>query len=169
MLLYQYEEPAAGPQGAHRRCASVVLEGCADDVAWLSETLSREPHNCCAVDKAVDGGNGGGLGGKETPPLAEAGVGGENDGTLPVSGRDEAEQVIGGLGGERLIAKFVHEQYCRFHIPPECAFECSVGVGCVKLFDHVRSEYTENRVVGKTGGMSDGLCNACFALMQSFT
>ena len=73
----------------------------------LSEALTREPENCSAIDETVDGGNGCGFGGKESSPLAEAGVGGEDDGTLAVSGRDETEEVVGSLGGEGFVTKLV--------------------------------------------------------------
>ena len=41
--------------------ASVVLERRSDDVAWLSEAVSGEPQDCGTIDKAVYGGNSGGL------------------------------------------------------------------------------------------------------------
>ena len=65
---------------------SVVLERRSDDVARLSKALSGEPQDRGTIDKAVDGCNRGGLRWKEISPLAEAGVGGEDDGALLMSG-----------------------------------------------------------------------------------
>jgi hypothetical protein len=51
----------------------------------------------------------------------------------------------------------------RFHIAPEGTFECIVGVGSAKLFDHLLSAYAEDRIVGETGGVSDGLGDSSLA------
>ena len=75
----------------------------------MAETLSGEPKDGSCIDEAVDGSNGGGFGREKIPPLAKAGVGGEYDRALAVSGGNQAEEVVGGLGVERLIAKLVNE------------------------------------------------------------
>ena len=135
----------------------VILKSCADDVAWLSKALTSEPKDGGPIDKTVYGGNSCRFRGKETPPLAEAGIGGQEDGTLAVSGRDETEEVVGGFGGEGLVSKLVNEQHFRFFIAFECAFVSRVGVGCMELFDHVGSENAEYRVAGQNSSMCDGL------------
>lgn len=97
-------------------------------MAWLSEALSGEAQDGGAIDESVGGGDSGGLGGKESLPLGEAGVGGEDDGALSVPGGDDTKQIVGGLGRERFAVELVQEQYLRLNVAAESPLEGSVGL-----------------------------------------
>lgn len=101
---------AAAPGGVVSVSPSALLQRCTHDVPRLSEALSGEPQDRGSIDESVDRGYRGGLGGQQSAPLTEPCVRGQHDGTLAVSGRDEAEQVVGCLRAEGLIRKLVQDQ-----------------------------------------------------------
>ena len=84
-----------------------VVDGVADDFAWLATALPGEAEDGGPVYEAVYGGHGCGLGGKEILPVLKAGVGRQDDAALAVAGTDDAEEVVGAISINRGIREFV--------------------------------------------------------------
>ena len=76
---------------------------------------------------------------------------------------DDAEKIVGRLGGEGLVVELIEVNDVGLEIAPEGALEGPIGLRGVKVLDHVRGEHAENRVAGQTGRMDNGFCNVRLA------
>jgi len=67
------------------------------DVMGLTKAFAGEAEDGSAINEAVDGGYGVGLGWKGTRPVRKAGVGSDHDGAVPVSCRRDRKLFLSWL------------------------------------------------------------------------
>ena len=115
------------------------------------------------VDEPVDGGDSLCFGAEEGVPIVEAGVGGEEDRALSMSGGDEPEEMFCGVGIKGSVAKFVEVEEIVFFITPEGSVVGLVDQRGVELFEEVGGDDFSDRESPIASGPSDGVEDAGFA------